>query len=167
MIINTDKTWCRGRSSEDRVLIRALLSHDIKICHRETESTRQFPPSLQVELSREGLSSVCGCTWDQLRVQEAKVSHLLATCKSKPPFQALSLSILCGFDIWLALCYLNLLKKKKIYLAVLGLNCSKQNLLVVECGIYFPDQGSNLGPLHWEPVVLTTGPPGKSLFEPS
>ena len=59
------------------------------------------------------------------------------------------------------------LKKKKFYLAVLGLNCSKQNLLVVECGIYFPDQGSNLGPLHWEPVVLTTGPPGKSLFEPS
>ena len=25
-----------------------------------------------------------------------------------------------------------------------------------------PDQGSNLGPLHWELRVLATGPPGKS-----
>ena len=30
------------------------------------------------------------------------------------------------------------------------------------CGI-FPDQGSNLGSLHWERRVLPTGPPGKSL----
>ena len=37
------------------------------------------------------------------------------------------------------------------------------------CGIYFPDQGSNLGPLHWEHEVSATGPPGKSpafLFSP-
>ena len=26
-----------------------------------------------------------------------------------------------------------------------------------------PDQGLNLGPLHWERGVLATGPPGKSL----
>ena len=32
----------------------------------------------------------------------------------------------------------------------------------VACGIYFPDQGSNLDPLHWESRVLATGPPGKS-----
>ena len=31
------------------------------------------------------------------------------------------------------------------------------------CGIYFPDQGSNSGPLHWEQRVLATGTPGKSL----
>ena len=31
------------------------------------------------------------------------------------------------------------------------------------CRIQFPDQGSNLGPLHWERGVLPTGPPGKSL----
>ena len=36
-------------------------------------------------------------------------------------------------------------------------------LLVAACGIYFPDQGSNLGPLHWEHRVLSTVPPGKSL----
>ena len=30
-------------------------------------------------------------------------------------------------------------------------------------GIYFPNQGWSLGPLHWEPEVLATGPPGKSL----
>ena len=29
--------------------------------------------------------------------------------------------------------------------------------------IEFSDQGSNLGPLHWECGVLLTGPPGKSL----
>ena len=31
------------------------------------------------------------------------------------------------------------------------------------CGIQFPDQGSNLGPLHWEHGVLATGPLRKSL----
>ena len=38
-----------------------------------------------------------------------------------------------------------------------------RKLLVVVCGIYLPDQGSNPGPLHWEHEVLATGPPGKSL----
>ena len=28
--------------------------------------------------------------------------------------------------------------------------------------VLFPGQGSNVGPLHWEGGVLTTGPPGKS-----
>ena len=35
-------------------------------------------------------------------------------------------------------------------------------LLVVACGIQFPDQGLNPGHLNWEPGVLTTGPRGKS-----
>ena len=35
-------------------------------------------------------------------------------------------------------------------------------LLVGACGIWFPDQGWNLGPLLWE-HSLATGPPGKSL----
>ena len=34
--------------------------------------------------------------------------------------------------------------------------------LVAACGIKFPDQGSNPGPLHGEHGVLTSGPPGKS-----
>ena len=33
--------------------------------------------------------------------------------------------------------------------------------LVAACGSYFPDQGMNLSPLHWEHGVLATGPPGK------
>ena len=37
------------------------------------------------------------------------------------------------------------------------------NLLVAPCGIKFPEQGPNLGPLHWEHEVLAAGPPGKSL----
>ena len=35
--------------------------------------------------------------------------------------------------------------------------------LVEAYGIQFPAQGSNPGPLHWEPRVLATEPPGKSL----
>ena len=35
-------------------------------------------------------------------------------------------------------------------------------VLVAVCGIYFPDQGSNLGPLHWEHGVLATRSPEKS-----
>ena len=33
---------------------------------------------------------------------------------------------------------------------------------IAACGIWFPDQGLNGGPLHWEQRVLVTGPPGKS-----
>ena len=35
--------------------------------------------------------------------------------------------------------------------------------LVVAFGIYFPDQGFNLGPVPWEHAILTTGPPEKFL----
>ena len=35
-------------------------------------------------------------------------------------------------------------------------------VLAVACGIWFPDQGSNLSPLLWEGRVLATGPPGRS-----
>ena len=72
------------------------------------------------------------------------------------------------------------LKKKKsvyFYLSALGLCRSTgalwsllwsarpllatRELLVVAGGIWFPDQGLNLGPLHWELGVLATGPAGK------
>ena len=45
---------------------------------------------------------------------------------------------------------------------IFSLHCSIQEFLVTACGIYFPDQGSNRGPLHYECRVLATGPPGKS-----
>ena len=32
------------------------------------------------------------------------------------------------------------------------------------CGIWFPDQGFNLGPLHWEHGILATGPAGNPEF---
>ena len=58
-----------------------------------------------------------------------------------------------------------------IYLIALGLCCSTwppqlwhaNSQLRHACGIQFPDQGSNLGPLHWEHGVLSTASPGKSL----
>ena len=34
--------------------------------------------------------------------------------------------------------------------------------LVEACGIWFSDQGSNLGPLRWPRGVLATRPPEKS-----
>ena len=37
-------------------------------------------------------------------------------------------------------------------------------VLVVACGIQFPDQESNLGPLHWEHGVLASRPQEESLF---
>ena len=54
-------------------------------------------------------------------------------------------------------------------LAVPGLSCGMQNLpsllqhWISSCRIWFPDQGSNPGPLHWEHGVLATGPSEKSL----
>ena len=68
-----------------------------------------------------------------------------------------------------------------IYLAAPGLSCitwdlrwgmwdllvAAFELLVAARGIYFPDQGLNLGPLHWERGTLATGPPGKSWEEKS
>ena len=35
---------------------------------------------------------------------------------------------------------------------------------LVACGIYFPEQGLNPGPLYWELRVLASGPPGKSFL---
>ena len=35
-------------------------------------------------------------------------------------------------------------------------------LSVMAYGIYFPNQGPNLGPLHWEHRALATGQPEKS-----
>ena len=34
--------------------------------------------------------------------------------------------------------------------------------LVAACRIWFPEQGLDLGPLHWKRGFLATGPPGKS-----
>ena len=47
---------------------------------------------------------------------------------------------------------------------IFSLHCSIQDFLVAACGIQFPDQGLNRGPLHYECRVLAAGPPGKSLF---
>ena len=38
-------------------------------------------------------------------------------------------------------------------------------VLVAACAIWFPYQGWNPRPLHWEHGVLATGPPGKSFLD--
>ena len=37
-------------------------------------------------------------------------------------------------------------------------------LLVASCDNWFPDQGWNLGPLHWQPGALASAPPGEPLY---
>ena len=55
-------------------------------------------------------------------------------------------------------------------LGIVSLHCDMRDLWlwhlnsVVACGIEFPDQGLNLGPLHGEHGVLATGPPEKLLM---
>ena len=54
---------------------------------------------------------------------------------------------------------------KNFYLFIL-FGCTRSQLwhmgsLVAACGTYFPDQGCNSGPLHWEQDVSATGPLGK------
>ena len=49
-----------------------------------------------------------------------------------------------------------------IYLAVPGLAAHKMFNLCCNMWAQSPDQGLNLGPLHWDCGVLATGPPGKS-----
>ena len=50
-------------------------------------------------------------------------------------------------------------------LGIFHLHYSMWNLLSVACGIYFPEQGSNTVPLHWECRVLAPGPAGKSFIQ--
>ena len=45
-------------------------------------------------------------------------------------------------------------------IGVLGIFTAAYQLLVVACGVQFPYQGSNPGPLHWELRVLAIGPLG-------
>ena len=66
-------------------------------------------------------------------------------------------------------CKLNLKKKNVcVFIWLSGLNCSTgisdlhcgMQGLVATQGIWFPEQGLNLGPLLWEQGVLASGPPG-------
>ena len=57
---------------------------------------------------------------------------------------------------------------KKVLIYLFGCTGSKMQhagslILVAEYGIWFPDQGLNPVPLHWEWGVSATRPPGKSL----
>ena len=63
----------------------------------------------------------------------------------------------------------SIFKKNYVYLAALGLSCSRRSLrsswllagsLAVVCGIWFPDQGWNPGPLPLERGLLAPGPSG-------
>ena len=67
------------------------------------------------------------------------------------------LGILCLFFFCFCFSYLF------IYVAMPGLSCSTQGLWLWHPGIWFPEQGWNLGPLHGVLSVLATEPPGKCL----
>ena len=46
--------------------------------------------------------------------------------------------------------------------SVVGSLAAAWELLVAACGIWFPHQGLNPGPFHWEHRILAAGPPGES-----
>ena len=53
----------------------------------------------------------------------------------------------------------------QLFTAACGVfSCSSPTVLVAACGVYFPEQGSNLSSLRWEHKVLATGPPGSLFF---
>ena len=55
-----------------------------------------------------------------------------------------------------------------IFIAVCGIIIVACKLLVAACGgAWIHDQGSNLGPLHWEHRVIATGPPELNLNQAS
>ena len=53
-------------------------------------------------------------------------------------------------------------KAEFFFLSYVFSSIRSQLILVAACGIQFPDQEWNPGPLHWEHGVLATGPPEKS-----
>ena len=57
--------------------------------------------------------------------------------------------------------FISFLLKKLLYFWLCWVLVAACTLLV--CGIYFSDQGLNLGPLPWEHGVLAAGPPEKPL----
>ena len=70
------------------------------------------------------------------------------------------LSALFFLSIYFYLCiWLHL-----VFVVACGVFVVACRLLAVACGIQFPNQGLNLGPLHWERRALATRPPGKSPF---
>ena len=52
--------------------------------------------------------------------------------------------------------------KKYLFIWLCRVLVAACRLLVEACGIQFPDQASNLGPLHWQHEASGSGPPGKS-----
>ena len=88
-----------------------------------------------------------------------------------PPLSSISLNTYNWYYKAYTFLYPVIFKNCFIYLAASGLSGSMQDLLipacellVAACGIQFPDQELNLGPLHWELGILATGPPGKSFL---
>ena len=52
--------------------------------------------------------------------------------------------------------------KKYLFIWLYEVLVAACRLLVAACGIQFPDQALNLGPLHWQHEASATGAPGKS-----
>ena len=75
------------------------------------------------------------------------------------PFQPALLLKIYTFYLLIWLCQV---LRPSVFLRHAGPLVVAYDLLVVGCGIQFPDQGLNLGPLRWEHGILATGPPGKT-----
>ena len=88
--------------------------------------------------------------------QECAVMYKLTVTNNQVSMIHLVLKILLELQI------VRINKIRQIYIFLRYLFIWLYSILVVICEIEFPDQGSYLGPLHWECRILATGPPGKS-----
>ena len=54
--------------------------------------------------------------------------------------------------------------RSSVFTSVSGSSFAAYECLVASCGIWFPNQGLNLSPLHGGHEILAAGPPGRSHF---
>ena len=135
---------------------------ELRDCQQqETEGKLQFHSQLTLMERMFASLKVCTqgtyCIWCKIRVQlhSFACGYLVFPTQFVAKTKFLSLKKILKYFIYI---YLFIIFKN-IYLFIWL--CW---VLVVAYGIQFPDQGSNPGPQHWERGLLTTGPPGKSLF---
>ena len=93
------------------------------------------------------------CSWAPRFLTPLPKSSPAPLLLSQPPERSFCIQHLLPYKPREVFCFFFF----NMYFAAPGLS------LAVACGIQFPDQGSNLGPMHWESRALATEPPGKSL----
>ena len=166
---------CGERGLRFIVVHRLLIAVASLVAEHDFSCCRAWPPGARASVVvARGLSSCglqaqqfwrtglvaprhVGSSWTRARTRVSCTGRqILNHCATR---EALFLFFIYFLNIYLF-----------VYLVAPGLSCGRRapqlwrvnSQLQHACGIQFPDQGSNPGPMHWEHRVLTTVPPGKS-----